>query len=206
MYAPSGVNSIARYPGIVHMPNSRNSVVAWEQIQCAYGDSREVGELLQRALAGEGVWGDLIGLVLHQDTLYEATVPVASWVVEALTTEKLGKRLIHIVNPASGKRRLASEKALAFWLLSGMAEVARDALNGGSRSEPYATLAALVLEALRPGTPLYEAGAKDPDDQVREASSTLLDALADDVSIAGDRLYERTLMAKLGMPLSRPLT
>ena len=72
-----------------------------------------------------------------------------------------------------------------------MAESARDALRSASTPKRYAALAALVLEALRPGIPLYEAGAKDPDDQINEASA------AD-----GDRLEVNTMRA--GLPGASP--
>jgi len=94
------------------------------QLRCAYGDSREVGEVLQRVLvcSGENVWIDLYGHVLHQGTIYEATVAVAAWMVEALQTGKLGNRLIPIGKPF-GKKDAFSERVLVFDLLSGIAEV-----------------------------------------------------------------------------------
>jgi hypothetical protein len=144
------------------MSDSWTSKVAWDQLSCASGNSSwEVGELLQLVLTDEDVWGDLVGLVLHQRTLWEATVPVAAWMVEALQTERLGNRMIPVRNPSSGRRYVASERALALVLLSNVAEVARDAIRPGSRLRT-ATIAALVLEALRPGIPLYKAGAEDP--------------------------------------------
>ena len=54
------------------------------------------GELLQHVLAGEDVWVELFGHVLHQETIYEATVAVAAWMVEALHTRKLDARLIPV--------------------------------------------------------------------------------------------------------------
>jgi hypothetical protein len=176
------------------------SKVEWEQLQSAFGDSREVGELLKLILVGEDVWGDLIGHVMHQGTIYEGTIAVAGWLVDALQTKKLDKRLIP-VGKVFGRSDVLSERAIAFGVLSSMAEYARDALRSTSTPKRYAALAALVLEALRPGIPLYEAGAKDPDDQINEASATLLDALAGG-SVAGiDRQYLRSVVKKLGMPL-----
>jgi hypothetical protein len=164
-----------------------------------------VRELLQLVLAGEDVWGNLFGLVLHQDTLWEATVPVAAWMVEALQTERLGNRLIPVRNPSSGRKYVVSERALALELLSSMAEVARDAVVPGSTSKRSAAIGALVLEALRPGIPLYEAGAEDSDDQISEASSALLKALAGRGSgAASDSQYGLSLRANLEMPLPPP--
>jgi hypothetical protein len=184
------------------MADSWNSKVLWDQLRCASGDSSwEVGELLQLVLAGEDVWGDLGGLVLHQYTLWEATVPVAAWMVEALQTERLG-RMIPVRNPSSGRKYVISERALALELLSSMSEVARDAVRSGSKSNQYSTIAALVLEALRPGIPLYLVGAEDPDGEISDASSTLLEALTSGGTAAAiDGQYERSLRAKLGMPL-----
>lgn len=176
------------------------SQVEWEQLQSAFGDSREVGELLKLILVGEDVWGDLIGHVMHQGTIYEGTIAVAGWLVDALQTKRLDKRMIP-VGKVFGRSDVLSERAIAFGVLSSMAEDARDALHSTSTPERYAALAALVLEALRPGIPLYEAGAKDSDDEINEASATLLDALARG-SVAGiDRQYLLSVGKKLGMPL-----
>ena len=185
------------------MGDSWNSKVAWEQLHCAYGDSREVGELLQQVLAGKDVWIDLFGHVLHQGTIYEATVAVAAWMVEALQAKRLGERLIPVGKPFSNKDIL-SERVLVFDLLSGMAESAHEAVRSGSTPKEYAAIAALVLEALRPGIPLYEAGVEDPDDQISEASSTLLEALAGGGAPVSDSQYRQSLRAKLKMLLPRP--
>jgi hypothetical protein len=48
---------------------------------------------------------------------------------------------------------------------------------------------------------LYEAAANDPDDQISEASGTLLDALAGGTVAAIDRPYWRSVGQRLGMPL-----
>jgi hypothetical protein len=185
------------------MPDSWNSRVAWEQLHSAFGDSREVGELLQLVLAGEDVWGDLFGHVLHQGTIYEATIAVAAC-LEALQTGKLGERLIPVGKPF-GRKDVLSERALAFGLLSGMAESAHEAVRSGSTPKQYATIAALVLKALRPGIPLYEAGAEDSDDEISEASPALLEALAGGgTGAASDSQYGQSLRAKLGMPLLPP--
>ena len=176
------------------------SEVKWEQVQSAFGDSREVGELLKLILEGEDVWGDLIGHVMHQGTIYEATIAVAGWLVEALQTKKLDRRLIP-VGKALGRSDVLSERTIALGVLSSMAEDARDALRSASTPKRYAALAALVLEALRPGIPLYEAGANDPDDQISEASATVVDALAGGTVAAIDRPYWRSVGQRLGMPL-----
>jgi hypothetical protein len=103
-----------------------------------------------------------------------------------------------------GTKEVLSERIIAFNLLSGMAESAHKAVSSRSTPQQYAAIAALVLEALRPGSPLYKAGVDDPDDQISEASSTLLDALAGRVMAAIDGQYQRSLRAKLGMPLPPP--
>jgi hypothetical protein len=183
------------------MADSWSSKVAWEKLQSAYGDSRIVGNLLQEVLVGEDVWGDLFSHVLHQGTLYEATVAVAGWMLEALEKERLGERLIPVGKPF-GKDTVASERALAFGLLSGMAESAHEALSSEMTPKRYASIAVLVLEALQPGIVLYEAGVKSLDDEVSEASSTLLEVLKDrGTTGAIDSEYLQKLRVKIGMPL-----
>src|ERR1700722_10891161 len=98
------------------MGDSWTSKVKWEQLHCAYGDSREVGELLQRVAAGEDVWVDLFGHVLHQETIYEASVAVAGWMMDALLTGKLGERMIPVGKPFDRKDEV-SEKSIALNLL-----------------------------------------------------------------------------------------
>jgi hypothetical protein len=69
----------------------------------------------------------------------------------------------------------------------------------------YASIAALVLEVLRSGIPLFEAGVEDLDNEIGEASSTLLAALAPGgVTEAIDIEDLRRLMTKLGMTLPPP--
>ena len=98
---------------------------------------------------------------------------------------------------------MVSERALAFGLLSGMAEAAHEALSSGRTRKRYASIAALVLEALRPGIPLYEEGVESLDDEIRKASSTLLAVLAaSGTTEAIDSQDLRSLKAKLGMPSS----
>ena len=120
--------------------------------------------------------------------------------VEALETERLGERLIPVGEPF-GKDIVASERALAFLLLSSMAESAHKALSSGRTRNRYASIAALVLEALRPGIPLYEAAVEDHDNEMSKASSTLIEALAGGPTEAIDSQYLQRLRAKLGMPL-----
>lgn len=189
-----------------NMADSWSSKVAWEQLQSAFGDARAVGELLQEVLAGEDVWGDLFGQVLHQGTIYESTVAVAAWMVEALRVGRLGGRLIPLHNPATGEEIMVSERALVFGLLSGMAESAHEALRSGNTRKRYVSIAALVLEVLQPGIPLYEAGVEDLDDELSEACSTLLTTLAvGRTTEAIDSQDLQSLRTKLGMPLP-PLT
>jgi hypothetical protein len=187
------------------MADSWSSKLAWEQLQSASGDSRAVGELLQEVLAGEDVWGDLFGQVLHQGTIYEATVAVADWMVEALREGTLGERLIPLHNPSTGEQMMVREKALVFGLLSGMAESANEALSSGMTRKRYASIATLVLEVLRPGIPLFEAGVEDLDDEISQAISTLLAALAPGAATeAIDSQDLQRLMTRLGMPLPTP--
>ena len=189
-----------------NMADSWTSKVAWEHLQSAFGESRVVGELLQEVLAGKDVWGDLFGQVLHQGTIYEASVAVAAWMVEALRGGTLGARLISASNPSTGEEIMVSERALVFGLLSGMAESAHEALSSGRTRKRYASIAALVLEVLRPGIALYEAGVNDLDHEMSEASSTLLAALAaGGTTEAIDSQDLRSLRAKLGMPLPPPV-
>lgn len=183
------------------MRDSWTSKISWGQLQCAFGDSREVEELLQEMLAGNDVLGDLINHVLHQGTIYEATIAVAACLVETLQTGKLGQRLIAAVNPATGEKYVLSEKALVFYLLSSMAESAHETVGSGSTPKNR-TIKALLFEALRSGIPLYEAGSQDPNDQISEPSSALLEALAGGTMAAIDSQYRLTLGARLGMPLS----
>ena len=125
--------------------------------------------------------------------------------VEALQTKMLGTQLIPVRNPSSGRKYVVSERALALGLLCSIAPVARDAIRSGNTSKQSAAIGALVLEAVRPGLPLYETGVTDSDDQMSEASTALLDALAGDgAGAASDNEYGWSLRAKLGMPLSPP--
>jgi hypothetical protein len=165
---------------------SSGSNVAWRQLRDAYGSAEEVGELLNQIAAGDDAWGELYNRVLHQGTLYEATVPVASWLVHALQAGTIGKRMI-AVGRNFGTDEVLSESTLAFGLLSAMAESARDAINqtgchksSGQTKENYASIGVGVLEALRPGIRLYERGLADPEEDVREASAALIEAVAID--------------------------
>jgi hypothetical protein len=122
--------------------------------------------------------------------------------VEALRGGRLGERLVPLHNPSTGEQMMVRERALVFGLLSGMAESDNEALNSGMTGKRYASIAALVLEVLRPGIPLFEAGVEDLDNEIGEASSTLLAALArGGVTKAIDIEDLRRLMTKLGMPL-----
>ena len=130
------------------------------QLHCAFGDSREVGELLQLARR-QGRRVDLFGHVLHPGTIYGATIAIAGWMGEALQTERLNQRLISVGEPF-GREDVLSERVLAFGLRSGMADSANETVRSRRRPQQYAAIAALVLEALRPGIPLYEAGLRIP--------------------------------------------
>lgn len=156
--------------------------------------------MLQSVAVGEDVWVDLFGHVLHQETIYEASIALAAWMVDALLTQKLGGRMIPVGKPF-GKKVEVNERSIALDLLSGMAESAQQALGSRNTPKQYAAIAALVLEVLRPGIPLYEAGVEDADERTSEVCSVLLAALADGrVAAPIDSNYQRGLREKLGMP------
>jgi hypothetical protein len=140
--------------------------------------------LLNQIAAGGDAWGELYSRVLHQGTIYEATVPVASWLVHALQAGTIGRRII-AVGRNLGTDEVLSEHTLAFGLLSAMAESARDAIgqtgshqSSGQTKGNYASIGARVLEALRPGIGLYQRGLADSEEDVREASAALIEAVA----------------------------
>jgi hypothetical protein len=163
------------------MGESSSSNVAWRQLRDAYGFAEGVGELLNQIADGDDAWGELYNRVLHQGTLYEAAIPVASWLVHALQVGTIGKRRI-AVGRMFGTDEVLSESTLAYTFLSDMAESATSAISqqtgphesSGQTKEGYASIGVRVLEALRPGIPLYERGLADPEDEVRVASLALI--------------------------------
>jgi hypothetical protein len=168
-------------------PNQSMANVAWGQLRDAYGSAEEVGSLLGQIALGEDVWGELIQRVLHQGTLYEATIPVAAWLVHALQVGKIGVRLIP-VGRTFGRDEVINERVLAFSLLSEMAGSARSAsrdpatysASSGRTPKEYASIAIGVLDALRVGIPLFQAGIADDLSEVRLASAAILKAAATD--------------------------
>jgi hypothetical protein len=168
-------------------PNQSMANVAWGQLRGAYGSAAEVGSLLEQIALGENVWGELIQIVLHQGTLYEATIPVAAWLVHALQVGKIGVRLIP-VGRTFGTDEVINERVLAFSLLSEIAGSARSAsqdpatysASSGRTPKEYASIAIRVLDALRVGIPLFQAGIADDLLEVRLASAAILKAAATD--------------------------
>jgi hypothetical protein len=168
-------------------PNRSMANIAWGQLRDAYGSAEEVGSLLEQIALGEDVWAELIQRVLHQGTLYEATIPVAAWLVHALQARKIGVRLIP-VGRRFGRDEVINERVLAFSLLSEMAGSARSAsrdpatysASSGRTPKEYASIATGVLDALRVGIPLFQAGIADDLSEVRLASAAILKAAATD--------------------------
>jgi hypothetical protein len=168
-------------------PNQSMANVAWGQLRDAYGSAEEVGSLLEQIALGEDGWGELIQRVLHQGTLYEATIPVAAWLVHALQVGKIGVRLIP-VGRTFGRDEVINERVLAFSLLSEMAGSARSASQdpatysapSGRTPKEYASIAIGVLDALRVGIPLFQAGIADDLSEVRLASAAILKVAATD--------------------------
>jgi hypothetical protein len=127
----------------------------------------------------------LIQRVLHQGTLHEATIPVAAWLVHALQVGKIGVRLIP-VGRRFGRDEVINERVLAFSLLSEMAGSARSAsrdpatysASSGRTPKEYASIATGVLDTLRLGIPLFQAGIADDLSEVRLASAAILKAAA----------------------------
>ncbi|HKE26861.1 MAG TPA: hypothetical protein VKB88_31125 [Bryobacteraceae bacterium] len=160
------------------------------QLHSAFGDSR-VGELLRQVLAGKDVWVDLFGHVLHPETICGATIAIGGRMGEALQTERVNEQLISVGEPFA-REDVLSQRVLALGLRSGMADSANETVRSRRRPQQYAAISALVLEALRPGIPLYEAGVEDPGDPISERSSTLLSALAGGAVAAIDSKYQRS--------------
>src|SRR6266576_7100584 len=99
------------------MDDSRSANPAWDRLRDSYGSAGGVVELLTQIAAGEDAWGDLIGRVLHQGTLYEATPHVISWLVQALEQGKLAGRPF-AVGKAFGATEVLNGGILAFAFLS----------------------------------------------------------------------------------------
>src|SRR5438309_11111705 len=110
------------------MADWANTNIAWNQLHDAYGSAGDIGELLARLGAGKDVWGDLIGRVLHQGTLYEATPPVLSWILHAIESGKLAGRPFAVGKPF-GTTEVLSGGSLAFSFMSVAAASAAAALE-----------------------------------------------------------------------------
>ena len=161
--------------------------IAWGQLQGAYGSAEEVGVLLSLIESGEDVWGDLIGEVLHQGSLCDATAPVTAWVIRFLNRATFANRTVSLGKAVRAKHH-PSQKAWAFIFLSCAAASAIQEPKSSPRT------AADVLDALRHGSTLYEKGLADHEVEVRLASAAIWKAVAADrafafASIA--RRYER---------------
>jgi hypothetical protein len=152
--------------------------VAWDQLRGAYGSAEEVGELLGLIESGEDVWGDLFSHVLHQGSIFEATVPVIAWVIEALKQDRLGV--------GAGTKKRPSQRVWGFAFLSGAAGSA----TGLARRD---SVASAVLDALRKGIALYQKGLADTEPEIRVASAAIWKAVATDRALAFasiDRQYK----------------
>ena len=167
------------------MDTPSNFKVVWSRLRDAYGGADEVGEILSQLGRGEDAWGELYNRVLHQGTIYEATAPVAAWLIDALTTGKLGARMIPVGKPFGSDQTL-SERTLAMGLLSGLASSAVKAtvateqshVSSGQTRERYAAIGTQVLEALRSGIPLFEGALADDQREIRLTSAAILKAVA----------------------------
>jgi hypothetical protein len=146
--------------------------VDWDRLTGAYGSAEEVGELLALIESGEDVWGDLFSHVLHQGSLFEATIPAIDWVILALEQNRLVGHSAPIGRSADANKGL-SQRAWAFVFLSAAAGSATQFPQPGS-------VAADVLSALRQGTTLYRKGLADAETQVRVASAAILKLVAVD--------------------------
>jgi hypothetical protein len=158
------------------MAHQSNESPAWGALKSAYGSAEEVGELLGLIESGEDVWGDLIGEVLHQGSLYGATAPAIAVVIGLLSRGALSKR------PASprrgeGRGQVPSQRAWAFVFLAGAA-------TSATQTEKGTRLAADVLKTLREGCALYDAGLTDQEVGVRHASAAVWKVVADDGALA----------------------
>jgi hypothetical protein len=153
------------------MADRSGESVDWGRLTSARGSAEEVGELIGLIESGEDVWGDLIGEVLHQVSLYDATAPAVSWAVGFLRRGDLTQPSVP-ARRSAGRKPALSQKTWAFIFLSGAAAAATQTV----RSNPQ--LASHVLDALREGTALYEKTLADPEVVVRLASAAILKAVA----------------------------
>ena len=133
--------------------------IAWGVLEGAYGSAEEVGVLLDLIESGEDVWGDLVGQVLHQGSVYSATAPAISVVIGFLERGTLSKR--------------PSQRTWAFVFLSAAA-------SSATESAKATPLASEVFEALREGCELYDVGLTDQEVEVRLASAAIWKTAADD--------------------------
>ena len=148
----------------------------WNNLRCASGSAAEVGVLLDCIEAGEDVWSDLIGEVLHQGSMFDSTPPAVSWVIRFLLGGGLPAR-----TPPARKSRTPSQHAWAFVFLAGAAGAA-----GFDRTNP---LANAVRQALREGIPLFERGLADAEIGVRLASSAIWKVAAADAAAAFSAIF-----------------
>ena len=128
------------------MTHHSNESLAWGALKSAYSSAEEVGELLGLIESGEDVWGDLIGEVLHQGSLYSATAPAISVVIGLLSRGALSKR---VASPrrSAGRGQVPSQRVWAFGFLAGAAMSA-------TQTEKGTRFASDVLKALRGGCAL----------------------------------------------------
>jgi hypothetical protein len=165
------------------MTHHSNESLAWGALKSAYGSAEEVGELLGLIESGEDVWGDLIGEVLHQGSLYSATAPAISVVIGLLSRGALSKR---VASPrrSAGRGQVPSQRVWAFGFLAGAAMSA-------TQTEKGTRFASDVLKALRGGCALYDAGLTDQEVEVRLASAAIWKSVADDRALAFASIEKR---------------
>jgi hypothetical protein len=153
------------------MPHRSDESTDWGALTSAYGNAGEAGELLGLIESGEDVWGDLISQVLHQGSLYSATAPAVSAVIGLLGRGTLS-------------RGRTAGRSQAFLFLSAAATPATQSPKG-------ARFASDVLEALRRGCALYDAGLTDQDVEVRLASAAIWKSAANDRALAFASIAKR---------------
>ena len=131
--------------------------------------------------SGEDAWGDLYGEALHQGSVYSATAPAISVLIGFLERGVLSKQ------PAphwAAERFQLSQRAWAFLFLSA-------AITSASQTAKGTRIFSDVLDALRRGCALYEAGITDQEAAVRLASAAVWKKVPQDRTLAFASIAKR---------------